>query len=67
MPDELLERIDRIVASRNTSRSAVIRGFAEESFQARQDRLNQILDEIEANAEPHGGDSVELLRQDRSR
>lgn len=67
MPDDLLAQVDRTAAGRKTSRSAVIREFTEQAYQAQKDRINQIVDEIVANAEPHGGNAVELLRADRSR
>lgn len=65
MPDELLARVDRTAAGRKTSRSAVIREFTEQAYRAQQDRINQIVDEIVANAEPHGGDVVRDLKEGR--
>lgn len=67
MPDELLAEIDRIAASRKTTRSATMREFAEAALEDRVAKLRaaMVALEIGKHAEPHGGNAVELLRAGR--
>ena len=67
MPDELLQQIDSLAHAQRLTRSAAIRGFAEVALEDRAAKLRAAIAalEIGKHAQPHGGNSVELLRQGR--
>jgi metal-responsive CopG/Arc/MetJ family transcriptional regulator len=69
MPDELLARVDAEARRRGSTRSAVLRGFADEALRRRsEDRANAMRLLLErVAAEPHGGDSAAQVKANRPR
>ena len=67
MPDELLAEVDAEAQRLGTSRSAVLRDFAEAALQRRRSaRAEAIADLIHHHAEDHGGrDTAELVKEGR--
>ncbi len=68
MPDELLARVDAEARRLGSSRSAVLRGFAEAELQRhRGERAVAIGGLLEEHVAPRGGRSAELLESLRPR
>lgn len=66
MPEELLAEVDADAQRLGTSRSAVLRGYAEAALQRRRTaRAEAIADLIRDHAEDHGGEVVEKLKASR--
>jgi metal-responsive CopG/Arc/MetJ family transcriptional regulator len=65
LPDELLERIDAYARSRGTTRSGLLRELAERELAADREARGKRIRELLANPQPHGGNSVEIIREMR--
>lgn len=66
MPDDLLAMVDAEAERTGTSRSAVLRGFAEDVIQRRRaDRATAIRKLVSEAAAPHGGNVAELVKATR--
>lgn len=66
MPDELLAEVDAEAARLGSTRSAVLRGFAEAAMQQRrQARAEAIAELIDRHAAGHGGNVAERLKAAR--
>lgn len=66
MPDELLAEVDAEARRLGTSRSAVLRGFAEAAVRARRrDRARAVSEVLLRNASDHGGNSAEQVKATR--
>lgn len=71
MPDELLAQVDDEAERKGTSRSAVLRGYAEEVLQGRAERRASAMEELlrrassRPHASPYGGDVAELVKAGR--
>jgi metal-responsive CopG/Arc/MetJ family transcriptional regulator len=66
MPDELLAEVDAEARRLGTSRSAVLRGYAEAALQRRRAaRAEAIAALIDEYAENHGGESAEKVKESR--
>jgi len=62
MPDDLLAKVDAEADRAGTSRSAVLRGFAEAAIQQRRtDRARAMKEIIDEFAAPRGGENVAEL------
>jgi metal-responsive CopG/Arc/MetJ family transcriptional regulator len=66
LPDELLERIDAYARSHGTTRSGLLRELAERELAADLEERGRRIRELLANARPHGGDSVRVIREMRN-
>jgi metal-responsive CopG/Arc/MetJ family transcriptional regulator len=66
MPDELLAEVDAEARRTNSSRSAVLRGFADAALRRRREgraaAMRSLLPEISA---PHGGQAAEQVKATR--
>jgi metal-responsive CopG/Arc/MetJ family transcriptional regulator len=67
LPDELLARVDAQAAARGSTRSATIREFTEAALRERQQRLGEVMAELNSHATGHGGDVVGHLKAGRPR
>jgi metal-responsive CopG/Arc/MetJ family transcriptional regulator len=68
MPDELLAEVDGEAKRLGSTRSAVLRGFAEAAIQRRRmARAEAIAELIDRHAAGHGGDNAERLKAERPR
>lgn len=66
MPADLLAEVDAEAERTGTSRSAVLRGFAEAVFQQRRtDRATAIRKLVSEAAAPRGGNVAELVKTTR--
>jgi metal-responsive CopG/Arc/MetJ family transcriptional regulator len=69
MPDELLAQVDAEARRRGSTRSAVLRGFADEALRKRSedraDAMRLLLERVPAK--PHGGDSAAQVKAHRPR
>ncbi|HEX5928306.1 MAG TPA: ribbon-helix-helix protein, CopG family [Solirubrobacterales bacterium] len=66
MPDDLLAAVDAEAVRRGTSRSAVLRGYAEAVLQQRRtDRARAVQKLVSEHAAPHGGNVAELVKATR--
>lgn len=65
LPDELLARIDAEAERSSRSRSAVLRGYADEALGERSEQLAERMRELNRGARGHGGDVVAELEAAR--
>ncbi len=66
MPDALLAEVDAEAERAGTSRSAVLRGFAEAAIQQRRtDRATAIRKLVSEHAAPRGGNVADLVKATR--
>jgi metal-responsive CopG/Arc/MetJ family transcriptional regulator len=66
MPDELLAEVDAEAQRLGTSRSAVVRGFAEAAIsRRRRDRAMAVRELLLRHASDHGGNSAEQVKATR--
>ncbi len=66
MPDELLAEVDAEAERTGSTRSAVLRGYAEEAFRRRRkDRAAAMRTLLLRHAAPHGGSAAELVKTTR--
>jgi len=65
LPDELLRQVDAEAARRGTTRSGLLRDFADQSLRRRgADRATRV-SKIAREAGAHGGDVAEVLKRHR--
>jgi metal-responsive CopG/Arc/MetJ family transcriptional regulator len=65
LPDQLLRRVDAEAKRSGTSRSAILRGYADAALsRARQQRSTE-LQKLLQDAGPHGGDSAARVKATR--
>ncbi len=67
MPDQLLHRVDAEAKRAGTSRSAVMRGYAEAALRPRRDRRAAAIRALLKHGAPHGGRSAEQVKITRPR
>jgi metal-responsive CopG/Arc/MetJ family transcriptional regulator len=67
MPAELLAEVDAEARRLGTSRSAVLRGFADTALRGRRGDRAAAMRELLLNATPHGGDAAEQVKATRPR
>ncbi|HYJ21048.1 MAG TPA: ribbon-helix-helix domain-containing protein [Solirubrobacterales bacterium] len=66
MPEQLLAEVDAEARRLGTSRSAVLRGFADEALRRRRaDRAGAIRELLREGSGHHGGDAAELVKATR--
>jgi metal-responsive CopG/Arc/MetJ family transcriptional regulator len=65
MPDELLAEVDAEALRLGTSRSAVLRGFAETALRRRRGDRAKAMRELLRDASDHGGNSAEQVKATR--
>jgi metal-responsive CopG/Arc/MetJ family transcriptional regulator len=66
MPNELLAEVDAEARRLGTSRSAVLRSFAEAAIRdRRRDRARAVREVLLRNASDHGGNSAEQVKATR--
>jgi metal-responsive CopG/Arc/MetJ family transcriptional regulator len=65
MPDELLAEVDAEARRLGTSRSAVLRGFAEVALRRRRVDRAGAIQALLREASGHGGDVAELVKATR--
>ena len=66
LPDELLERLDRHVRERGTTRSGLLRELAERELTRDDAQRGKRIDELLGKARHHGGASVADIRHFRN-
>lgn len=67
MPDDLLREVDAEASRAGTSRSAVLRGFAENALRHRRTDRAAAMKALLRDLTPHGGDVAERLKATRPR
>jgi metal-responsive CopG/Arc/MetJ family transcriptional regulator len=65
LPDDLLERADAYARHQGTTRSGLLRVLLERELDANAAERKKRIRELLANAEPHGGNGVEIIREMR--
>ena len=66
LPDDLLRALDAEAQARGMTRSGLLRDYVQEGMQRRnQERIRRMKEILAEPATSHGGDVVELLRQER--
>jgi metal-responsive CopG/Arc/MetJ family transcriptional regulator len=65
LPDDLVVRIDEQARRRGTTRSGLLRDLAERELQRSAATRRRTIHERLAAAEPHGGDAVRHVREQR--
>jgi metal-responsive CopG/Arc/MetJ family transcriptional regulator len=65
LPDELLAELDAEAARRGTTRSALLRAFAQDAFSQRGAQRAARVTELARDATPHGGDVAGLVKRHR--
>jgi metal-responsive CopG/Arc/MetJ family transcriptional regulator len=65
LPDDLLAQVDAEAGRAGTSRSAVLRGFADAALRRRRAERAQALETLLRDAVAHGGDSAERVKATR--
>lgn len=65
MPDDLLAEVDAEAARTNSSRSAVLRGFAKAALRRRQEDRARAMEGLLDRAGSHGGDAAETVKRHR--
>lgn len=65
MPDELLAEVDAEALRLGTSRSAVLRGFAEAALRRRRSDRAAALEVLLQHTENHGGEVAEKVKASR--
>lgn len=69
MPDELLARVDAEAERTGSTRSAVLRSFAAEAFERRNDdrvaERRALIAKLQPRVGNHGGDAAELVKATR--
>lgn len=67
LPDDLLEAVDAEAARRGTTRSGLLRRFADEALRRRADARTGRIDELMRDSVAHGGGAAEVLKRHRPR
>jgi metal-responsive CopG/Arc/MetJ family transcriptional regulator len=65
IPDDLLAEVDSEAARTGTSRSAVLRTFADGALRDRRSRRAESMDELLGRAGAHGGGAAETVKAAR--
>jgi metal-responsive CopG/Arc/MetJ family transcriptional regulator len=65
MPDDLLAEVDAEARRTGTSRSAVLRGFADAALRRRRNDRAAAMRKLLADPVPHGGGSAERVKATR--
>jgi len=65
MPAELLAKVDAEAQRLGTSRSAVLRGFADAALRHRPTRRAAAMRDLLRDAAPHGGNAAEQVKATR--
>jgi metal-responsive CopG/Arc/MetJ family transcriptional regulator len=65
LPDDLLRAVDAEAARRGTTRSGLLRDFADRSLRDRGEQRAARAGEIMRDSHPHGGDVAELVKRHR--
>jgi hypothetical protein len=65
IPDDLLAEVDSEAARTGTSRSAVLRGFADGALRDRRSRRAETMADLLDRAGNHGGDAAEAVKATR--
>lgn len=65
LPDDLLARVDAEAERRGTTRSGVLRSFAQSALDERTERLAAAMRELDDTSTRHGGDVVAVLKSSR--
>jgi len=65
MPDELLAEVDAEAKRTGSSRSAVLRGFADAALRERRGDRAAAMSSLLRDAPPHGGRSAERVKATR--
>jgi metal-responsive CopG/Arc/MetJ family transcriptional regulator len=65
LPDDLLARVDAEAERRGTTRSGVLRSFAQSALDERNARLAAAMRELGDESSGHGGDVVAVLKASR--
>jgi metal-responsive CopG/Arc/MetJ family transcriptional regulator len=65
MPDELLAEVDAEARRVGTSRSAVLRGFADAALRRRRADRAAAMRTLLRDASPHGGEAAEQVKATR--
>ncbi len=64
-PDELLAAVDTEAARRGTTRSGLLRTFADEALRRRGANRAARISELMRESSSHGGDAAELVKRHR--
>lgn len=67
LPDELLAAVDAEATRRGTTRSGLLRRFADDALRRRSDERAARIEELMRGATPHGGGVAELVKRHRLR
>lgn len=67
LPDDLLDAIDTEAARRGTTRSGLLRSFADDALRRRGAERAARIDALMREATPHGGGAAELVKRFRPR
>lgn len=65
LPDDLLDAVDAEAARRGTTRSGLLRRFADEALRRRGAARAARIEELMRDSAAHGGRVVEVLRRHR--
>jgi metal-responsive CopG/Arc/MetJ family transcriptional regulator len=65
MPDDLLSEVDAEASRAGTSRSAVLRGFADAALRRRRGDRAAAMRALLRDATPHGGEAAERVKATR--
>lgn len=66
-PDELLEAVDSEASRRGTTRSGLLRTFADEALRRRGAERAARIEGLMRDCTSHGGDAAELVKRHRPR
>ncbi len=65
LPDDLLAEVDAEARRGGTTRSAVMRGFADAALRRRREGRAAAMRSLLSDVSPHGGHAVELVKSTR--
>jgi metal-responsive CopG/Arc/MetJ family transcriptional regulator len=65
LPDDLLAEVDAEARRNGTTRSAVMREFADMALRRRRENRAEAMRSLLGTASPHGGHSAELVKKTR--
>lgn len=65
LPDDLLSEVDAEARRAGTTRSAVMREFADAALRRRRENRAAAMRSLLSDATPHGGDSAGLVKKTR--
>jgi len=67
LPDDLLEAVDAEARRRSTTRSGLLRAFADDALRRRGAGRAARIAELMRDAAPHGGEALDELKSHRPR